>query len=641
MPGRTHAMLFALVVAILSGCATPIAPSGGPPDETPPEVVETNPEQGAVNVDAESMRIIFSEYINETTLPQALSLSPGFDLPLEFSWRGRSVVLRFPESLRENTTYVVTIDTNLRDANGVALRTPIILAFSTGPTVSRGVLAGRVVDWSTEDPVAGVDVLAYAIPDSAAPDSLPSRPAYRTQTDDDGAFNFAYLTEQFYFVGAIDDENRNLQPDQQEAFAPPPYPALFADSTADPPAAPWILARIDTTAPTPVRTESVSQSRHLIRFSEAVQFADRDPSAWMLADSASGETIDIESLYLQVEDLRQVFFTTRELDLGRFLVHPAALIDSSGNAVLVAPIYFTPVEHTDTLQTRFVDFFPDDLPTAEATYLARDIEPGIRFNTPIDPVILDAAVSVSDTLGSSLAYVAVTKNGTDYEILTEPRLQPGSAVSIAVDASALAGPDTVYTRNFQRISADETGEISGVVKTTGEEERGRILETATIETDETEAVVEIDVVDLEEGTDQEAMAVVEEAEEEEETEDSAEAEAEAAEEVEDTEEEAAIVPSGGADPTILVQAIPVDVSVVVPTYEVAADDEGNFLFSGLPAGEYRLRAFADENSNGRWDPGLLLPYTPGEGITWRSEPSRVRARWETAVPDTMHIYTVR
>lgn len=557
---RIRILAFTLIFAALSGCATPVAPSGGPPDETPPEVVATTPAEGAVNVDADAIRITFSEYVQETSLPQALSISPGFGQRLEYSWSGRSVVVRFPEPLRENTTYVVTLDTNLRDAHSVALRSPIVLAFSTGPTISSGVLSGRVVDWIAGGPIAGVDVLAYALPDSAAPDSLPDRPAYRTQTGTDGDFSFEYLTEQFYYVAALDDVNRNLRPDPQEDFAPPPAPAIFASSTADASRDAWIFASIDTIAPAPVRVQSLARSRHILRFSEPVEFVDRDPSGWTLADSASGEPVEIRALYLQRSDRRQVYFTTDGLDDQRFEVVPTSVTDTSGNAVRRDPTYFSPAAREDTVQTRFIEFLPEGATDEDLEMLPDDVEPGMRFNTAIDTDLLETAVSVTDSTGTPQNYVVTTQNGTDYDFLTEPPLGPDALVSVAVDASSLAGPDSVYRRDFRRISADATGEISGIIET-----------------------------------------------------------------------------KLSGPQSIIVRAIPTDLSPIVPSYVTSADSNGLFVFPSLPAGSYRIRAFVDDNLNGTWDPGLLMPYTPGEEITWRTEPARVRARWETALPDTLHI----
>ncbi len=560
MPRHAGALTLTAFMTAFCGCATPVAPSGGPPDETPPEVLETRPARGAVNVVSETMRITFSEHVDVTTLPRALSISPAFAQPLDFSWSGRSVVVRFPEPLRENTTYVVTIDTNLRDARRVALRSPIILAFSTGPTISGGILSGRVVAPAAGDPLAGVDVLAYALPDSTAPDSLPDRPAYATQTDAEGTFTFEYLTEQFYYVVALEDVNRNRLPDPQEAFAPPPYAALFADSTAAFATKPWVLSRVDTTAPVPVRSQSLSNSRHLILFSEPVRFVDRDSTEWVVVDSASAELVDVRSLYQRANEPRQMFFLTGELDSRRYAVEASSVVDTSGNPVRSTPTYFTPVILEDTLRTRFVDFLPPGLPAGEIISVPRGVEPGVRLNAPSDEALLRSAVSITDSSGATPPYLVSTSNGTDYEIRLEPDLQPGMPFEVAVDASLMAGPDTVFRRTYVRLSLDEVGEITGGIQT-----------------------------------------------------------------------------NRTASPSVLIELIAVDVRVIIPDYVVEADADGGFVFTNVPAGTYRLRAFVDANSNGRWDPGFLTPYEPGEDVMWRTEPVRVRARWETALPDTLHL----
>ncbi len=564
-----RAIVTALILAC--GCATPIPPSGGPPDDTPPELVEATPEQGAVNVDAANVRFTFSEHVDQASFGQAFSISPSFEHPVDFSWSGRSVVIRFPEPLRENTTYVLTIDTNLLDVHRVALSSPIVYAFSTGPTISTGSLSGRVVAASDGSPVAGVDVLAYARPDSTAPDTLDSRPAYRTQTDGEGVFSFEYLTEQFYYVPALQDENRNLAPDALEPFAAPPAPSLFADTTRLRPASPWVLARIDTTAPVPLRVQSSARSRHVVRFSEPVEFVDRDPAAWIVADSASGREFNIIDVYLLETDRRDVYLVTPTLTSGRYRVVPAAVADTSGNVVATVPVYFAPTQQEDTLRTRFVDFIRSGIAVAaeDSLTLPREVEPGLRFNRPIIEDQLRSAVTVSDSTGAARGFIAVTENGTDYEILLEPRLLPGETVVVRVDASQFAGADTTFTKSFQRISADETGEIAGVVLTVDATRNSTII--------------------------------------------------------------------GAGSVPVVVQVYPLDVAGTVPSYSVAADSSGSFVVSGLPAGTYRLRAFADVNESGTWDPGLLMPYRPAEGVAWHTEAVRVRSRWETALPDTLRI----
>ena len=200
----------------MAGCASPVAPSGGPEDTTPPALDASEPAAGAVLVRADRLVLTFSEGVDEATVGRALSVAPGWAVPPEVRARGRRVEVLFPDSLRANTTYVVTLDTNLRDLRGVALRQPITLAFATGPTLDRGRIAGRVLDPQTGRAAPGLDVFAYVLPDSVAtmdstahadalPDPTTTAPDYRTQTGPDGAFVLDYLRPGPFFVVAVAD----------------------------------------------------------------------------------------------------------------------------------------------------------------------------------------------------------------------------------------------------------------------------------------------------------------------------------------------------------------------------------------------------------------------------------------------------
>ena len=238
-----------LAVLLLCSCANPAPPSGGPQDRTPPGIASSVPTAGAVRVRPSSLRLVFSEYVDQRSFEQAVSVTPDFDAPLQFSWGRRSVEVIFPEQLREQTTYRVTIGTGFQDARGVALRRPVTLAFATGARINRGRILGRVLQGNTGRPAPNVHVYAY--PGGPPADSLP-QPAYRTQTAPDGGFVFTYLREQPYYVVALEDNNRNRMRDPNEAYAVPPRPAILADTAEARTGALWWLGMPrDPSAPRP------------------------------------------------------------------------------------------------------------------------------------------------------------------------------------------------------------------------------------------------------------------------------------------------------------------------------------------------------------------------------------------------------
>lgn len=587
------AVILLLVAMGWAACANPVPPSGGPRDEEPPSVVASDPARDAVNVPRDTeVRIEFSEYVERSSFVQALSVTPEFDGPLDFDWDGRAVTVEFPEALRENTTYILTLDNNLRDVRGgVSLDEPIRLAFATGPRLNRGQLQGRVIEAAEGQPVSDVDVYAYAAPDSVAPDSLPEQPTYRTQTNESGTFTFEYLREQPYYVIALQDNNRNRQPDPTEGYAAPPQATLVADSTrAIEGDTPWLFATPDTSAPDVQRARARSAARVEVQFDESVRLATRDPAAWVVADSVSGRRVTPRQVFRQASTPASVYVVTPSLQerVHRLIVPAGGVVDSVGNPVRADTVRFTPAARSDTVQTRFRTFTPANrtADTTDTYVLLPDEAPGVRFNQPItlDPNVeaiaaLRRIVSVQDTAGQRRTFTATTRDGTTYRLVPDPDFRPGETVQVRVNARALGTGDSVLTRDFRRISDRELGGAEGVALLA--DTLGSALSAAT--------------------------------------------------------------PSGAAAdttstaPTLVVEIIPVQAAVPIERRTATADTVGTFLFEGLPDGSYRFRAFLDRNGNGTWDAGSLIPYQAPEPIAWSLTPLETRPRWTNVLDDTLRV----
>jgi hypothetical protein len=556
-------VLFLAVLFLMAGCADPRLPTGGPADQTPPALETTTPETETVNFTGTSVRFTFSEYVDQASFTRAFSITPTPEGRLRFKWRKRRVEIRFPEALRANTTYVLTLDNNLRDARGVALSKPITVAFSTGPVINKGRLAGRVLEAEQGAGVAGLDVFAYAAPDTTALDSIPQRPAYRTQTDENGRFAFSFLSEQPYYVIAVRDRNRNQRPDVNEAFAVPPRPTILArpDTTQAGETQPWLVAIRDTVPPTVQRVRPQSNRRLLVRFSEAIHLTSRAPDGWLLEDSSSGRPAAVQDVYLFPDDPRQLYLLTDSLAATPHRLRPASSVaDSSANPVQPDTLGFIPLAGPDTLRLRFLGFLPD-APT-DPTLLPPAVSPGLRFNEPVPPPRLAQLVTAQDTTGQPVAFEATTTDGTTYRLRFTPALQPGRSVHVRVDGRQAGGVDTVYTRAFRRLAERSVGTLSGIAA------------------------------------------------------------------ADDT--------SGGG--VLLVELYATENPNAPSPYATATPDAtGAFSFGGLPEGPYRLRLFLDRNGNGRWDGGQIFPYQPAEPITWNTEAASVRARWDSALSDTLRI----
>lgn len=456
-----HRLAFCGALLGIAACATPRQPPGGPPDQTPPVLAETVPASGAVEVDAETLRLTFSEYVDQASFGRALSITPEPDGRVEVRWRGRTAVVRFPEPLRDSTTYIVTLDTNLRDARGVSLTQPITLAFSTGPQIDRGRLDGRVVGAERGAAVAGIDVYAYAAPDSSAPVPLPDRPAYRTQTDDQGRFTLDYLRQRPYYVIAVADANRNRRPDAAEAFAVPPRPALVPDTTRTEALPAWVVTRLDTVPPAVQRVRPRSSRRLEVRFTEAVRLLARDPAAWVLEDSSAARAVPVGAVYTLADSPNAVYLRTDSMAAGPHRLRvPPTVADSAGNTAGTQPVDFSVSAVADTVRLRFEGFVPA-ADTTGPVPLRPEEAPALRFNQPLDSVQFHALVALRDTAGEALPYRTHTDDGTTYRLFPDPPLAPGGRVHVAVTPPAR--PDTLIAQTFRRSPQSELGDLGGNV----------------------------------------------------------------------------------------------------------------------------------------------------------------------------------
>jgi len=454
-----------LLSAVLAGCAVPQPPPGGPRDTTPPSLVSSSPSEGAVNVSTRSIRLEFSEYVERNSLPRALTITPAVEGPFRYDWGRRTVEILVPSSLRDSTTYILSIDTNLRDVRGVSLTRPITLAFSTGPTIQQGRLSGRALSGRTGDPVAELDVLAYPAPDSLLPHPLPDRPAYRTQTGPDGRFTFEYLREQPYFVILLRDRDRSLHPDPGEAYGVPPRAVLRADTVlTDTTDATWLIANPDTLRPALQQVRSQSDQRHLLRLSEPVRLTSLDTDGWLLTDSLQRRR-NVRAVFQRPGDVLDVVLRTEPLPPSTHLLRPpSAIVDTSGNVVRPDTVRFTPSTQADTLRLRFLGVSPAPANDDSVATLPPGLHPGVQFSQPLDSTRLRSVVTVQDSTGAPRSYVASTPDGTTYQLRLRPPLASAETVRLTVAPDLRPPPDTAAAFLFQRMSRRQLGSLSGVVQ---------------------------------------------------------------------------------------------------------------------------------------------------------------------------------
>ncbi len=194
------------ILFLISDCANQLPPGGGEVDKIPPKIVSVYPEDGTTNFKDDHFELEFSEYVDKRTVKDAIFISPAIEGNLETDWTGTTVTFTFPQKLRENTTYVITIGTDVVDYNNKnRMAQAFSFAFSTGDKIDHKVISGKVYS----DKPDGIFIFAYKTnKDTLDPSKI--KPDYISQTGKDGSFKLLGLSEGIYRVFAVNDQYKDL-----------------------------------------------------------------------------------------------------------------------------------------------------------------------------------------------------------------------------------------------------------------------------------------------------------------------------------------------------------------------------------------------------------------------------------------------
>ena len=180
----------------------------GPSIRPRPKSSRSIPPPNTTEYSSSRISLEFTKYVERRSVEESIFISP-YVKDIEFDWSGREVELNFRDPLRKNTTYVVTVGTDVVDLNNRnRMAHAFSFAFSTGARIDRGEIRGRVYD---EKPV-GVMIFAYQL-DSLKADTLnpmKQKPDYITQTGNTGDYSLTHLAFGNYRIMAVRDEFRNL-----------------------------------------------------------------------------------------------------------------------------------------------------------------------------------------------------------------------------------------------------------------------------------------------------------------------------------------------------------------------------------------------------------------------------------------------
>ena len=195
------------------------SPPGGPPDTTPPKIVEVQPESGTVMLRLAGSAVIrFDEVIDEmggaggsgapTGLAALVLLSPVAGV-VGVEWHRTAIHVKPKEGWKPGRIYRLEILPGILDLRRNRLNEGRTIVYSTGPAIPAGAVSGAALLWTEQRALGRALILAAPLPDTVP---------YVAVADSTGAFVLEGIPTGDYLVYAVQDQNNNRRRDPREAF---------------------------------------------------------------------------------------------------------------------------------------------------------------------------------------------------------------------------------------------------------------------------------------------------------------------------------------------------------------------------------------------------------------------------------------
>ncbi|TKJ42294.1 hypothetical protein CEE37_01040 [candidate division LCP-89 bacterium B3_LCP] len=310
---------------LIEGCARQAPPPGGPVDVTGPVVTSSYPEPEVSEVPLDiSPWIRFDEWILSGSVEGSIFISPHLESGFAVKTSGKKIKIVFNEELPPDRTIVVTFGSGIKDSNGNQMSESFVLAFSTGQSIDRAGIQGRVK--GVIDP-ASAWIWAYPLVDSLPPDPSTEKALFAVQPDLQGFFTLSFLPQGWYRVFGIEETSKDRIWDaQSESFAISDRD-LYAEEDSFP-FTNLMFNRYDNEPPHLRDAVSIHRQGMRFSFSEPVEISDVEVSIVSYKD----RPLPVINEYKDQADSNAFYITTgmqQTGDIYRIVLN--GLSDENGN----------------------------------------------------------------------------------------------------------------------------------------------------------------------------------------------------------------------------------------------------------------------------------------------------------------------
>lgn len=453
--------LFALIFIFWS-CANQLPPSGGDVDRIPPEVIESYPKDRTTNFKENYFEIKFSEYVDRLSVQNAIFISPALKYGFEFSWSGKKLILEFRDTLQQNTTYTVTVGTEVVDINNRnKLAKPYTFTFSTGEKIDTAKISGKVY---TEKP-SGVMIFAYKNNSNFEPSI--QKPNYISQVGANGKYILDGLSDGEYKILAVRDKSQDLFYNSNEDEFGVQFKEIKIDSAKQNyDEINFLLSKEDTIAPKLSSAFMKDRNHLIIEFNEAIDSTKLTANNFQLIDSLNNKKILAKYFYKFDAKPNQFYLAFEDSSsFQNYVLEANNFFDLAGNKNGKDKIQFIYKNEKDTIPTfpiKILGEYSEDKIDYENPTLK------IQFNDGID---LNEVIKRTKIVDAKKNNYELTINKIDdalFQLRINEKLKQANEYFFLFDARELKDfsnkmIDTTYRIKFTTSSELDYSGVSGKI----------------------------------------------------------------------------------------------------------------------------------------------------------------------------------
>ncbi len=559
-------------LSLLISCAQQTSPTGGPKDEDPPLLMESNPAKNELNYKGKIITLTFDETVIVSNPKEQLIITPSIGTDYEIVAKKNKVLLTMQNPLQDSTTYAFNFGESIQDITEKNPAENLSIAFSTGPVIDSLSVAGYVFDLLKGNPLEKMVVALYPKTDTF--NIFKHKPSYITRTQKDGSYVITNLKKGTYMIYAFHDKNRNLVVDSRsEMYGFKVAPIILENNIND---IAIDLSPMDLTELKITRARPYSNYFNINLSKNSVDYS----------VSAIDTTLNIISAYGENKANIITYNTTQTLDSLNILLH---VKDSIGNK-LDTVFYIKYSERNVTPEKFTVNNVFTNVYTEKGL-----IEASFKFNKPIYQPNLDSLyIHIDSTtqihfaqedllIDSKLLTLTIKKN-FDKKILEKPEVENPQSNQPINNTRKKGEPLTLE----ERVNLEEANKKTSEQKNFLLQGKG-----AFISIDDDSSTVAKPKIKLLKTKDLSVIIVKIKTEE-----------------------------------NFIVNLLSKD---FVQVQSVA--NNSDIRFEDVPPGDYRIQVIIDKNKNGKWDAGNIIETREPEPVIFYSTEKDImffpaKANWE-------------